>query len=129
MASSGSERERQEDRWAGPRAGRAADLSDRALLHDVLQKTLTVCSSDEPLDGENRRALDAVVDRHRGKPFGVEPVAVELVEAVLRTEKAKPPGSRKPWRAVARQVAQTLCGDPSARQRLEAFWVRLGGEG
>jgi hypothetical protein len=99
--------------------------SDPALLESVLQQTLTACSAEAPLDSGTRRALRDVVARHRRKPFSLEPVAVDLVGAVLRGQQQGRPGSSAVWRAVSRRVAQTLCDDPVSRGRLEAFWDRL----
>ncbi|MHC4398304.1 MAG: hypothetical protein ACYTG0_01340 [Planctomycetota bacterium] len=101
--------------------------ADPALVQSVLEQTLTMCSSDEPLDGESRRAVKAVVVRRRGKPFSLEPVAVELVAAVLRTQLAAQSGRADTWRTLSIQVAQTLCEDPASRKRLEAFWRRISG--
>ncbi len=100
-------------------------VTDPALLESVLQQTLSICSSDEPLDPGSRRALEEVAARHRGEPFSVEPVAVELVAAVLHSQGKASSNSADAWRSVAFQVARTLCEDPTSRGRLETFWGRL----
>jgi hypothetical protein len=94
-------------------------------LERVLRETLTMCGANEPLSAESRKALREVVTRHGGKPFSLEPVAVELVAAVLQAR--GPAGAESSgWRqAVTLQVARTLCEDPASRRRLEGFWARL----
>jgi hypothetical protein len=103
----------------------SGQATDPALLERVLRQTLTVCGSNEPLDAGSRKALREVVARHRGRPFSLEPVAVELVAAVLRANVEATSSSLDTWRAVSFQVARTLCDDPASRKRLEAFWGRL----
>ncbi len=105
----------------------SGQVTDRALLEKVLNSTLALCSSDEPLDEASRSALDRLVARHRGEPFSLEPVAVELVAVALRTQFATGSNSSKLWRELPVQVARTLCEDPPSRARLEAFWRRLTG--
>jgi len=94
------------------------------LLENVLQETLAVCTSDEPLDrGEIERFLQ-VARRHRGQPLAADPVAGELVFAVLARHFA---GEFREefWRAAAARIARTLLDDPVAKARLERFWGRL----
>lgn len=99
--------------------------ADPALVERVLRQTLTMCGANEPLGAESRKALREVVSRHRGKPFGLEPVAVELVAAVLQSQMAAGSESSDIRQAVTLQVARTLCEDPASRRRLEGFWERL----
>jgi hypothetical protein len=65
------------------------------------------------------------VTRHGGKPFSLEPVAVELVAAVLEVQGAAGAELPAPRQAVTLQVARSLCEDPASRRRLEGFWARL----
>jgi hypothetical protein len=100
---------------------------DRALLEEVLRKTLAICSSDEPLDEDSNNALKSVVARHAGEPFSFDPVAIQLVAAVLRVQFAAGSNSSGIWGELPIRVARTLYDDPPSRERLETFWRRLNG--
>ncbi|HUT09710.1 MAG TPA: hypothetical protein VMY42_04380 [Thermoguttaceae bacterium] len=61
------------------------------------------------------------------KPLTLEPVGVELVEAVLRNHFPTQPHASQLWQAINVRIALTLLEDPVSRERLEALWIRLGG--
>src|SRR5262245_28938108 len=68
---------------------------DRAMMEEVLKRTL-----DHPansLDAAERDALVALARRHRGEPFELDPVAVDLVEVMLRREFNEPITSPDRW--------------------------------
>ncbi len=98
------------------------------LLESVLHATLTICASDEPLDPSDLQRLREVARRHAGCSTVTEPVAVELVRAVL--EGHFPSGSfvEGVGPTAVTQIAQTLLDDPASKARLERFWNRLVGE-
>ncbi len=97
----------------------------RALFESVLRQTLQDSSPGADLDDAEKADLTKVVQRHRAEPFALEPIAVELVYAVLRGHFQQNSSSSEFWRGVAAQVAQSLFDDPVAHDRLEAFWRRL----
>lgn len=122
------------DSSTGKPAGRgpAPDepVPDPALLESVLRETLETPvgdSSDDPLADGDMEALKEVARRHRGRPFSLEPVAVDLVEAMLHQQFPVRPESVDKWRAIAAQVAQTLCDDPHSYDRLRNLWKHLSG--
>ncbi len=104
-------------------AGREADPT---VLEGVLQETLSLLGAERPLPVETTQALGRLVARHRGRQFTLEPIAVDLVSIVLKTQF---PGLCPPpmHQRMAARVARTLYEDPQSRARLEAFWKRLGG--
>jgi hypothetical protein len=99
---------------------------DRSLLENVLRQTLEDSEAGMPLEGADKEALLQVAQRHRQEPFSLEPIVVELVQAVLRTHFDKRSDSSEFWGVVSAQIAQTLFEDPVASPRLERLWRRLG---
>ena len=107
-------------------ASSAQRPSDPALLERVLRQTLDTFGPDEPLDPAEMQALREIADRYRGRPLELEPVAVELVAAVID---GICPAKKKTefWHDLTLQVARILMDDPSAYARMNSLWIRLGG--
>lgn len=98
---------------------------DRALLETVLRQTLASCTSDDPTDTADMEAVEQVARRRRGQPFALDPVVVELVEAMLQAEFHVKPNASEVWSGMSLQLAQTLFEDPLSRHRLKTLWARL----
>jgi hypothetical protein len=96
---------------------------DRAMMEEVLKRTLS--ESANSIDPAERDALLTVVRRHRGEAFEIDPVAVDLVEALLRFEFKNPISSAEVWRRMCYEIAKTLFDDPVARQRMQGIWTAL----
>lgn len=107
----------------------SSPVLDPGLLEKVLRETAELFHTDRPLDGRDRAALGEVARRHRGKPLALEPVAVELVQAVVGTRFEARPDAAGFWREMAIHVAQAIMDDPAAHGRLEELWNRMGAEG
>ena len=118
---------RQPAREDGPPPPIDGQIDDPALLERVLRETAAVCNVDEPLEEGDREALEEVAGRHRGERLTLEPVGVELVQAVLRRHFPALARSSGPWEGISRQIALSLLSDPPSRERMEAFWIGLGG--
>lgn len=97
---------------------------ESTLLREVLQHTTEIGGEGEPLERREREALAEVARRYRGRPLVVEPVAAELVGAMLVTLLPAPANSAEDRAAIARHVAQTLVDDPRCKERLAAIWKR-----
>ncbi|MEX2120140.1 MAG: hypothetical protein WD847_11145 [Pirellulales bacterium] len=97
---------------------------DRGLLEKVVEQTLLSLGGSEPPAPEDVAALREVVSRHSGRRFGLDPVAVEMVEAVLRDqlEQLRTHQSR---RAMVVEIATTLYEDQDSHDRLLALWNKL----
>lgn len=108
----------------GEALSQAAGPLDPALLEKVLQETIDACEN-EPLDGPEKERIRAVVERYAGHPLTLEPVAVELVEAVLLGSFPDLSCSPQRTRLLSTQVAGTLMEDPHSQPRLAALWERL----
>ncbi len=109
-----------------PIAEKGADASvTQDLLQSVLEQTDAASRGDDALDPQQRLALDGVVRRYRGQPFSLDPIATEMVRAMLTTEFRDRPEWADAWEAVSGHVAQTLWEDQVSRDRLDALWLRL----
>ena len=100
------------------------ELPERELLEKVLRETLRDHSPDA-MDPADLDALRQVAQHYRGQPLVLEPITVELVEAVLGVQFPDRPQASPSWKAMSESIAQSLFDDPASRQRLEGIWTRL----
>jgi hypothetical protein len=98
---------------------------DRKLLESVLRETLATERCDEPLEPRQREALRQIAQQHRGEPLTLEPVGVQLVDAILRSEVPVLAMAPETWRAMTAQIAATFFEDPGLRARIELLWNHL----
>ncbi|SRR6266540_1752794 len=101
----------------------------REVLESLLARALRApgeSGGESPLDVE---ALRAVAGRHREEPFALDPMVVEMVNAVLRSYFKGWSRSEDDWRGMSLQIARTLFEDPAGRGRLERLWNHLVGTG
>lgn len=104
---------------------------DRAVQHALLDRILCDASADQAASSPGSGTLSAlktVADRHRGQPFSLNPVTMDLVAAALHEWFAPPAAQQAVWRVIAGRVARTLYDDPRAHERLAALWGRLAME-
>lgn len=102
----------------------APDEFPRQLL-EQLRKTSAAGMMGAMFSAVEGGALLEVERRHRGAPFSVAPVAVELVAAALKEPFKGLVPSPQAWQELTRQIAQAMCEDPSARERLARLWDSL----
>ena len=100
-------------------------FQDPELLDRVLRSTLAMIQSDEAMEPQEMDALLGVARRHRGEALSAEPIAQELVDAMLRPKFGSISESDEFWRRMSAWIASTMMDDPPARQRLESLWERL----
>lgn len=106
---------------AKPSSGRSLP---RHLLEEVLRQTSAMMEDASESTDEDLGALLVVARRHVGRVLTLEPVLIELVEAMLRHQfEAHLP--TEDWEPMARQIAETLYEDPAAQERLQRLWSRL----
>jgi hypothetical protein len=98
---------------------------NREVLDRVLREALVTIAPSEWLRGQGLEAVSAVARRHRGEPFALDPIAVELVEALLGLLLGRARDGASPWQRMSVAVAETLCDDPVANGRLESLWKVL----
>jgi hypothetical protein len=97
------------------------------LLETALERAEKVLSGDDPLELADVEAVRAVGRRRPGEAFSLEPVAIELVEAVLRAQFPGIEDRNDLGREIARYIARTLWEDDYSRVRLEALWSHISG--
>jgi hypothetical protein len=104
----------------------AGDLTalTRGLLEQVLDATEAATQEPAPAAAADLLVLREVARRHAGRPLVVDPILVELVEAMLVSQ-FKQAGPRDNWTEIARQVAERLFEDPPSEKRLHELWQRL----
>lgn len=119
---SSDERQKQEDRGE---QSPPDELTD-SLLGRMLSAANEQIADPHEVDAAVTAAMEDVARRHAGQPLELEPVGIELIEALLV---AQFPlfASRDTLRArAAKAIAQSLLADPTARVRLENLWASLG---
>jgi hypothetical protein len=109
-----------------PAASDVKAPGEQGLIEEVLQQTSHALVSPLPLSDADKRALEDVANRMRGKPL--ESVVAELVLAVLKQHISGMPRFDELAPALSQRVAKTLIDDPAAKSRLESLWHRLQGE-
>jgi len=95
----------------------------QAVVERVIQEALLPPGAD--CWSEEDRAVIRVARRYRGQPFGLNPVAVELVLEVACAFFRVREVDRDHWRGLSEAVAATLCEDPVCHSRLESLWQRF----
>lgn len=98
---------------------------NETLWEGVLRETVAMCSEDEPLSTEEREAFREVARRHAGQAFSLDPVLVDLVGTVLRTQFNDRIRSMAGWPRMIELVATSLFEDPTMNRRLSAFWTQI----
>lgn len=103
--------------------------AEPAVGSHMLDQILELAAGGSPKAGfvepDDVTALREVARSLAGQPFALEPVVVELIQAVLQLQFQKAGIPSATVRAMALQIATTLYDDPSARERLEALWAGL----
>jgi hypothetical protein len=98
---------------------------DSELMQQVLEETLAATNGSQPMNPREMQALADVARRHPGQAFSLDPVAIELVSAVLNTQFGEQIADGSERRSMAVRIAETLVESDPARQRLESLWNRL----
>jgi hypothetical protein len=106
-----------------PESRGAGSASDR--IEEALRRGLLASDADAPPASEDLDALRAVARTHKGEPFALAPVCVELVRAMLRSCFGPCAKSEDALDPIARRVAETLFDDPFFKARMESLWMRL----
>lgn len=97
---------------------------DPALLEQILEETLSDGAVSH-LDPVALQALGEVAKRFPGVALVVDPIAVELVKALLKTHFRGFGASDAFWQEVSQQIATTLCEAPDTQEKLERLWSQL----
>lgn len=95
------------------------------LLDQVLKATMALGRALDDSSSPPLEPLLAVARRRPGEGMSVEPVARELVEAVLVHEFAGQPKLLEVIPTMSTRLASTLLDDPVSRGRMMRMWDRL----
>jgi hypothetical protein len=102
---------------------------DPAVGSHLLDQILTLSEGGIPKAGfvepNDVGVLASVAQRLAGRPFGLEPVAIELVHAMLQVQFEKAGIPATTLHEMAEHIATTLYDDPPSRERLESLWRGL----
>lgn len=98
---------------------------DSSLLEQVLQETLFGSGEGGALDEPLMASLVEVARRHQGRPLSLDPVLVDLVQAIVRINLSHLAARDADWQPMSRQIAATLWEDQPSQERLARFWSRL----
>ncbi len=119
-----SDDQHREFEYRDPNKDTEGDAPDSSVLEDAIRKTVADESGEE-LRPEELEALLQVARRHPGVPFALEPVATDLVEALLTTRFASWVDQAGSVRDMAREIATSLFDTPETNERLLRLWQRL----
>jgi hypothetical protein len=97
---------------------------EQAALDAVLRATADT-DADERVTAAEVEALRDVARRHGPVALTLEPIAVELVEAIILINYGHLRRPPEVWRATASRIASLLFESPVPRARLENLWARL----
>jgi hypothetical protein len=110
---------------AEPPPASAEKSPDGSLLEQVLQETLFGSDKGGSMDKPLMASLVEVARRHQGRPLSLDPIMVDLVQAIVSINLGHLAAKDADWHAMSRQLAATLWEDPPSQERLERFWTRL----
>ena len=120
----GSSDDRQkQDGGDGP--GPPDELTD-SLLGRMLSAANEQIADPHQADAAVTAAMEEVARRHAGQPLVLEPVGIELIEALLVAQFPLFASRDTLRNRAAKAIAQSLLADPTARVRLENLWASLG---
>lgn len=108
-------------------SGNSSHRPSQISLEQVLEQTLARLGASEPLAEADVLALQGVADRRRGLTLQLDPVAVELVEALLGDHLRIWLKSPEAWRSMTTEIAQALLDHPASQARLQSLWSQLTG--
>jgi len=111
---------------ANPEQDAAADTDEPQFLNQVMSQTLAGLTSTRELNPELYAALLEVARQYPGEVLSLDPVTIELIGASLRVQFPVIAQREALLRRMSLWIAESILGDPSARQRLAELWARLG---
>ena len=98
---------------------------DEGALEAAVRTTLESAPGDARATAEEIAALREVAVRFGPCPLNFEPIAIELVAAIINVNYGGLYRTPDVWRAIALKIASALYESPAARSRLENLWRRL----
>jgi hypothetical protein len=99
--------------------------ADAHALDAALRATLNAVEGDERITPEELAALGEVARRFGAAALSYDPIAIELVHAIIQVNYGHLRRPPEMWRSTAAKIATLLYDSPTARARLENLWSRL----
>lgn len=103
----------------------SGDLPDETALRAAVSASLAAGEGPELATVAEIEQLLEVVRRRGTGPLVLEPIATELVAAIVSVNYQGLNRSPEFWRIIAAKIAAVLYEAPAARARLENLWRRL----
>ena len=94
-----------------------------AVHHAGPDPTMADASTDRLTDAE-MAAIRNVARQHAGSEFNQDPIAIELVESLLRL-RLRRNQTDEWWKAISGQIAEVLCETPATAVRMQSLWNQL----
>ncbi|TVQ54516.1 MAG: hypothetical protein EA377_05345 [Phycisphaerales bacterium] len=79
----------------------------------------------QALKDQEQGVLYEVAQRHSGQAFCFAPVAVDLIDAMIRLQLGLPSQRSQGFTEIVRAIAATLWEDQHCRSRLNQLWIML----
>ena len=95
------------------------------LLDSIVQQTAAALDELTLVQTRDLPRLREIARRHGGDTLTLDPILIELIEALLATNLPLLARSATLRSKVARAVSQTLFDNPVCRGRLELLWSQL----
>ena len=98
---------------------------EERLLDVVMHQTAAVLDEQTLANSVDLPRLRAVARRHPSDALTLDPILIELIEAILETHLPQISQHGGARTKMARAVAQPLFDNPVSRGRLELLWSQL----
>ena len=99
--------------------------SDSKFLDQILETTREAVDGDTSITPQELECLLDVARRHRQKELCLEPVLVELVQAILLANYGHLQRDSQFWEQTSTKMAVVLYESPATLPRLQNLWHRL----
>jgi hypothetical protein len=100
-------------------------VKDSSAFEAVVRTTLEFADGGEKVSAEEFAALGEIARRYGPGELVWNPVAIEMVSAIIKVNYGALNRQPEFWQAVAEKIAAVLFESPAAKARLENLWDRL----
>jgi hypothetical protein len=105
-------------------SGDASYSQEQDFLQKILSESLSIGAS-EGGDPKDLNAIMQVAEDYRNCPLTTDPIAIELVQALLQEKFPSLPINATQWEEASREIAVALMEDPASRDRLTMLWAQI----
>jgi hypothetical protein len=101
-------------------------LENPSAFESVVRTTLELADRGDNASAEEVTALREVARRYGPGDFVWNPMAIELVAAIVKVNYGALNRQPEFWQAVAEKITTVLFESPAAKARVDNLWRRLG---